>query len=75
MPQLVKGGKNTFGWSKVNEHGKIAIPPDAFDEYKFSAAKNAYLFSGSKTSGGFGLTTLNMLKASRFSFINLRKVI
>ena len=69
MPQLVKGGKNTFGWSKVNETGKIVIPPDAFNEYKFTFAQNAYLLSGSKKSGGFGITTLDMLKASQFSDI------
>ena len=66
MPQLVKGGKNTFGWSKVDENGRIVIPPDAFNEYKFSLTKNAYLFSGSKKSGGFGLTTLRLLKKSQF---------
>ena len=67
MPQLVKGGKHTFGWSKVSESGKISIPPDAYDEYNFSIEKNAYLLSGSKKSGGFGLTTLNLLQASPFS--------
>ena len=71
MPQLVKGGKNTFGWSKVSETGKIIIPPDAFDEYNFSIEKYAYLLSGSKKSGGFGLTTLNSLKTSLFSNILL----
>ena len=69
MPQLVKGGKNTFGWSKVSETGKIVIPSDAYKEYNFSIVKNVYLLSGSKKSGGFGLTTLNLLKASQFSDI------
>ena len=67
MPQLVKGGKNAYGWSKVNESGKIVIPSGAFIEYKFSIAKYVYLLSGSKKSGGFGLTTLDLLKSSRFS--------
>jgi hypothetical protein len=67
MPQLVKGGKNTFGWSKVSEAGKIAIPPEAFNEYNFSGEKYAYLFSGSKKSGGFSLLTLDSLKATQFS--------
>lgn len=69
MPKLVKGGKNAFGWSKVNENGKIVIPPDAYSEYNFSAAKYVYLLSGSKKSGGFGLTTLNLLKESYLSEI------
>jgi len=69
MPQLVKGGKKTFGWSRVNETGKIVIPPDAFIEYQFTNAQNAYLFSGSKKSGGFGITTFDLLKSSQFSDI------
>ena len=64
MPQLVKGGKNTFGWSKVGNDGKITIPPDAFEEYKFIEGDKAFLFSGSKTSGGFGLTTSKLLGGS-----------
>lgn len=71
MPQLVKGGKNTFGWTRVNEKGKIVIPPDAFDEYRFSKEKYIYLIPGSKKSGGFGLTTLNLLKTSQLSGIFL----
>jgi hypothetical protein len=69
MPQLVKGGKNIYGWSKVNEFGRIAIPPDAYEEYNFSTEKYAYLLSGSKRSGGFGLATLNALRTSSFSDI------
>jgi hypothetical protein len=64
MPQLVKGGKHTFGWSKVGSGGRIAIPPDAFAEYKFIEGDQAFLFSGSKTSGGFGLATSRLLGGS-----------
>ncbi len=67
MPQLVKGGKNAFGWSQVGEDGKIAIPPDAFTEYHFRNSENAILMSGSNKSGGFALTTLELLKESRLS--------
>lgn len=69
MPQLVKGGKNTYGWSKVSEEGRILIPPDAFKEYHFSEGKNVILISGSQKSGGFGLTTLELLKESPLSGI------
>ncbi len=64
MPQLVKGGKHTFGWSKVGSDGRIVIPPDAFVEYKFIEGDHAFLFSGSKTSGGFGLATSRLLGSS-----------
>jgi hypothetical protein len=71
MPQLVKGGKNVFGWSKVNKDGKIIIPPDAFIEYKFKDGEKVILMSGSNKSGGFGLTSLDLLKNSRiFSTIS-----
>jgi hypothetical protein len=33
MPQLVKGGKHTFGWSRVGKTGRIIIPPEALTEY------------------------------------------
>jgi len=66
MPQLVKGGKHTFGWSRVGEEGQIRIPPDAWIEYRFAEVEYGYLLSGSRTSGGFGLTTLESLKASPF---------
>jgi hypothetical protein len=73
MPQLVKGGKHTFGWSQVSSDGKIAIPPDAFAEYKFIDGDRSFLFSGSKTSGGFGLTTSKLLGSSPiFKMISAR---
>jgi len=52
MPQLVKGGKYVFGWSKVNDEGKIVIPSKAFIEYHFKAGEKIILLSGSKTWGG-----------------------
>jgi hypothetical protein len=64
MPQLAKGGKNAFAWSKVSATGKIPIPLDAFAEYHFVDGEKAILVSGSKKSGGFGLTTLELLKNS-----------
>ena len=56
MPQLVKGGKYVFGWSKVSDEGKIVTPSKAFIEYHFKAGEKIILLSGSKTSGGFRLT-------------------
>jgi hypothetical protein len=56
MPQLVKGGKNTFGWSIVREQGDIAIPPDAYAEYGFVEGETALVMSGSRKSGGLVLS-------------------
>ena len=71
MPQLVKGGKNAFGWSEVSENGTIVIPPDAFSEYHFTDGEKLILISGSKTSGGFGLSKLEVIQKSEL-FTNLR---
>ena len=62
MPQLVKGGKYVFGWSKVGEKGKIIIPHEALQEYNLES--HAILMPGSTRSGGFGLTTLDLLRGS-----------
>ena len=64
MPQMVKGGKYTFGWSKVRDDGLIAIPPEAYEEYKFKHEQKVILISGSKKSGGFGLTYKEKLEGT-----------
>ncbi|MFX0042668.1 MAG: hypothetical protein ACFE8L_07135 [Candidatus Hodarchaeota archaeon] len=64
MPQIVKGGKYLFGWSKLGNDGRIKIPPEAFEEYNLKQEKNCILFSGSKISGGFGLSSVHILKNS-----------
>lgn len=69
MPQLVKGGKYVFGWSTVEDNGKIVIPPEAFSEYRLTSYRTGILMPGSKTSGGFGLTTLESLRNSPLSGI------
>lgn len=67
MPQLVKGGKYVFGWSKVHSEGKIIIPPEALEEYGFQSGEKVILMSGSKTSGGFGITSPRLLEGSPMS--------
>lgn len=65
MPQLVKGGKHTFGWSIVRDSGKIVIPPEALEEYNFKEVKKLIVIPGSQTSGGFGLVSPESLSSSR----------
>ena len=67
MPQLVKGGKITFGWSSVSEKGDIAIPPDACAEYGFVEEETAMVMSGSRKSGGFALSRLETFMNSSIS--------
>jgi hypothetical protein len=61
MPQLVKGGKYVFGWTFVHPDGKILIPPEAQSEYGFKANDKLIVMSGSKTSRGFAITTINKI--------------
>jgi bifunctional DNA-binding transcriptional regulator/antitoxin component of YhaV-PrlF toxin-antitoxin module len=69
MPQIVKGGKYVYGWSRVSVKGKIVIPDEAKEEYDLTAGDKAILMPGSKRSGGFSLTTNKLLGNSRLSAI------
>jgi bifunctional DNA-binding transcriptional regulator/antitoxin component of YhaV-PrlF toxin-antitoxin module len=69
LPQLVKGGKYVYGWSKVSNRGKTAIPDEAKEEYNLAACDRVILILGSERSGGFGLTTKELLENSRLSAI------
>jgi len=64
MPQLAKGGKHVFGWSSVRDEGRIHVPPEALAEYHFSEGDALILLPGSRTSGGFGLGALALVRAS-----------
>ena len=64
MPRLVKGGKYVYGWSKIYPKGKIIIPHEALEEYGFQTGENILLMSGSKTSGGFSITSSRLLEKS-----------
>lgn len=64
MPQLVKGGKYTFGWSLVMDTGRTIIPPEALEEYRLKESEKLILVPGSRTSGGFGLGSQESMKRS-----------
>jgi bifunctional DNA-binding transcriptional regulator/antitoxin component of YhaV-PrlF toxin-antitoxin module len=64
MPQIVKGGKYVFGWSRVGTGGEIVVPGEALDEYNFKESQRLILVPGSRTSGGFGLGTVEAFKGS-----------
>jgi hypothetical protein len=55
VPQLVRGGKHAFGWSRVRGEGAITVPPQALQEYRMREGKQLVILPGSRTSGGFGL--------------------
>ncbi len=55
MPQLIKGGKWVFGWAIVRNGGVLAIPPDAWQRYGFTAGQRVIFIRGSRRSGGFAV--------------------
>jgi len=67
--RLVKGGKHAYGWSEVGTAGNIVVPDEALEEYNLKTPCKAILLPGSKRSGGFALTTVDLLKNSRLSAI------
>lgn len=57
MPRLVKGGKWTYGWVMVGSERRITIPPEAWRKFGFQAGEVAIFVAGSRTSGGFAIST------------------
>ncbi len=64
MPRLVKGGKWTYGWVIVGAERRIVIPPAAWCKYGFQAGEVAIFVAGSRTSGGFAISTLRLTAES-----------
>ncbi|MBN2007050.1 MAG: hypothetical protein JXA21_27110 [Anaerolineae bacterium] len=64
MPRLVKGGKWTYGWVIVGPERKVVIPPDAWRKYGFQTGEAAIFVPGSRTSGGFAVSTLRLTAES-----------
>ncbi|BDZ72201.1 hypothetical protein [Methanobacterium petrolearium] len=64
MPQLVKGGKFVFGWSKIGKEGCVQIPDDVIREYGLHGEDKLILLSGSKTSGGFAVSRQKLIEQS-----------
>jgi bifunctional DNA-binding transcriptional regulator/antitoxin component of YhaV-PrlF toxin-antitoxin module len=67
MPRLVKGGKWVYGLSRIGPAGTIVIPPEAIKEYGYGEHDKVIIMSGSRTSGGFGLTTASNLEKSQLA--------
>lgn len=53
MPQITKGGKYIFGWSKIRANGALTFPAEVVHEYKLEQETAVYIVSGSKQTGGF----------------------
>lgn len=69
MPQLNKGGKFVFGLSVVRDDLTIHIPPQAILEYNAIQDGKVIIFTGSKITGGFCITTYSLLMDSKLRHI------
>lgn len=69
MPQMNKGGKFIFGKSTIREDGMLQFPEQAIKEYNITADGKVYLFTGSKSTGGFCVTRKGLLEPSKLGHI------
>ena len=69
MPQMNKGGKFIFGQSLIKDHGILQFPKQAIEEYDIMADGKVYLFTGSKSTGGFCVTRKGLLELSKLGHI------
>lgn len=69
MPQLNKGGKFVFGLSFIQPDRTIHIPPQALSEYDATKGGKVIIFTGSKITGGFCVTTYSLLLNSKLKHI------
>ena len=69
MPQMTKGGKYIFGWSKIGQNGELTFPTMAVKEYNLQEETYIYIVSGSKQTGGFCVMTDPLLSHSKLKNI------
>ncbi len=69
MPQMNKGGKFIFGKSIIRDDGTVQIPEQAIQEYNITSEGKIYLFTGSKSTGGFCVTRKGLLEPSKLGHI------
>jgi hypothetical protein len=69
MPQMNKGGKFIFGKSLIRADGVIQFPEQAIREYNITVEGRVYLFTGSKSTGGFCVTRKGLLEPSQLGHI------
>ncbi len=69
MPQMTKGGKFIFGKSRIRDDLTVRIPPQAVAEYDAASEGRIYLFTGSKSTGGFCVTRRGLLEPSKLGHI------
>lgn len=69
MPQMNRGGKFIFGMSRIGPDGFVRLPDQAVREYAAASEGRVYLFTGSRSTGGFCVTRRGLLGPSRLGHI------
>ncbi len=69
MPQLNKGGKYVFGLSIISSDNKIQLPPELLLQYPVNQEERIIIFTGSKITGGFCVTSRRFLSDSKLGHI------
>ena len=69
MPQLNKGGKFVFGLSQINTNNHICFPRQVISEYRLKLDRSIIIFTGSKVTGGFCVTSERLLKDSKLNHL------
>ena len=69
MPQMNRGGKFIFGKSLIRRDGSLLLPPSVVEEYAIGSEKFVYLFTDSKSTGGFCVTRRALLEPSPLGHI------
>jgi hypothetical protein len=62
MPRIAKGAKWIFGWVLVGDDGMLKIPPEAWEWYHFQGGERAIFLKGSRTSGGFAISSSGLIE-------------
>lgn len=69
MPQLNKGGKFVFGFSVISNHNSLQIPEPVLREYGVAKEGRVIIFTGSRITGGFCVTSRTLLANSKLKHI------
>ena len=69
MPQLNKGGKYVFGLSAISNRREILFPAETLEQYPVQKEGRIIIFTGSKITGGFCVTSKQLLGQSKLKHI------
>lgn len=69
MPQLNKQGKFVYGISIIKKDLSVQLPDQILREYSIAQSGKIIVLTGSKSTGGFCITSKEILEKSKLSHI------